>query len=150
LSVVHPRHFGIVVSDLDGALAFYRDLLGLKEVRRMEESGTFIETVLALPDARVTTVKLEASPGGVQIELLQFHSHPAAAMAPRPAYELGPTHLALTVDDLDTLHRRMVAAGLPFLSPPQRSVDGRARVAFCRDPEGTLLELVEVVSAQPR
>ena len=36
------RHTGIVVSDMKKALHFYRDLLGLKEVKRMDETGNYI------------------------------------------------------------------------------------------------------------
>ena len=51
----------------------------------------------------------------------------------------------LTVSDLDGLYARLTQNGVQFLSPPQLSVDGRARVAFCADPDGSMLELVEPV-----
>ena len=38
------------------------------------------------------------------------------------------------------------ALGVVFNAPPQRSPDGGAKVTFCRDPEGNLLELVEVIN----
>jgi catechol 2,3-dioxygenase-like lactoylglutathione lyase family enzyme len=144
---VQLRHFGVVVSDLDRALEFYCHILGFSVARRMEERGPFIDELLGLQGTHVTTVKLAAAQGGVQIELLCFRSHSDSATRPRRINEIGPTHLALTVDDLSGLHRRIIEAGLPFLSPPLLSVDGRAKVAFCRDPDGTLLELVEMMPA---
>lgn len=141
---VQPRHFGIVVADLERSLAFYGGLLGFAVARRMEEEGPFIDAVLGLPATRVTTVKLEAEPGGVQIELLHFHSHPDPAPRPPQPWSVGPTHMAFTVTGLPDLYRRLSAAGTTFTTPPRLSVDGRALVTFCRDPDGTLLELVEL------
>jgi catechol 2,3-dioxygenase-like lactoylglutathione lyase family enzyme len=139
-----PRHYGIVVSDLERALGFYRDLLDLKVARQMDESGPFIETVLGIPGVDVTTCKMEAEKGGPQVELLCFKSHKDPNPRPPQPYFIGPTHMAFTVDNLMALHRRMTAKGVPFVSPPQVSADGKAKVAFCRDPDGTLLELVEL------
>ena len=126
-------------------MGFYATLLGLREARRMEEYGPFIETVLGLPGVRVTTVKLECERGGTQVELLKFHSHDDPNPQRREFYSVGPTHMAFTVDDLDGLHHRLVEKGISFVSVPQLSADGGAKVAFCRDPDGTLLELVELM-----
>jgi catechol 2,3-dioxygenase-like lactoylglutathione lyase family enzyme len=135
-----------VVDDLDASLDFYRNLLGFEIIRRMEETGDFIDTILALDAVRVTTVKM-AAPGGQLIELLKFHSH---SDPPRPGrrgrirvFDAGPTHIALTVVDLDRVHHRLTAHGVSFNAPPRLSPDGSVKVTFCRAPEGTLVELVE-------
>ena len=139
------RHIGIVVRDLDRSLAFYRDLLGLEIVRQMDERGPFLDAILGMDGAKVRTVKLAAAGDGVQIELLAF-TEPAPQIGGAPGLtRVGPTHVAFTVDDLDGLHQRMAAAGTQFTTRPQTSPDGRAKVAFCRDPDGTALELVEVL-----
>jgi len=137
------RHTGIVVSDVEASLRFYRDLLGFQIVKQMEESGEYIDSILSLPNARVTTVKM-ASPAGQMIELLKYHSHPAKQKA-REICEIGISHIAFTVDDLDVEYRRLKDEGFEFSSSPQISPDGYAKVAFCRAPEGTLVELVEVL-----
>ena len=147
MTVASPRHFGVVVNDLDASLAFYQGVLGLVPVRRMEERGPFVETILALPGVDLTTVKLAAEEGGVQIELLRFHSHPDTEGRETPPYRRGPTHMAFTVADIEALCRRIAAMGLPLLSLPAISEDGRAKVAFCRDPDGGLVELVEMLAA---
>lgn len=145
MAIAQPRHFGLVVSELERALDFYCGILGFSVVRRMDETGTFIDTILGLHETHVTTVKLEASPGGVQIELLCFRSNPDPTPRLRRVNEIGPTHLALTVENLSELYQRIVNTGLSFLSSPQLSPDGSAKVAFCRDPDGALLELVELI-----
>jgi catechol 2,3-dioxygenase-like lactoylglutathione lyase family enzyme len=147
MSIRAVRHVGIVVGDAERALSFYRDLLELRvESDRLEE-GEFIDAILASRGVRVRTIKLSAPEGPTLIELLCFEGEGGSTPEPDPSKlrRAGPTHAALTVSDLDGLYARLTANGVGFLSAPQVSDDGRARVAFCSDPEGTLLELVEPV-----
>lgn len=137
------RHTGIVVADLDAMLRFYRDLLGCRVHTEMDESGTYIENMLAIKGVRVRTVKL-AVPGGGGIELLDFQSPSPVEMPPRAPAECGLTHMAFQVDDIERTYGDLVAAGISFNAPPQDSPDGKARVTFCRDPEGNLVEIVEL------
>jgi catechol 2,3-dioxygenase-like lactoylglutathione lyase family enzyme len=136
------RHAGIVVTDMERSLGFYRDMLGLEVAVDQLETGRFIEEILAMPGARVRTVKLSAPEGPTLVELLEFEGSDGGTGSPDLA-RIGPTHVALTVDDLEALHASLAGQGVPFLSEPRVSRDGRARVAFCADPDGTMLELVE-------
>jgi catechol 2,3-dioxygenase-like lactoylglutathione lyase family enzyme len=143
--IKNVRHTGIVVTDLEEALRFYGDLLGFTVRKRMDESGPYIDNMLGLKDVRVTTVKM-ASPDGQLIELLWFRSHPAPRPASgREASAIGVSHIALTVPDLESAYDRLLKAGIAFNAPPQLSPDGYAKVTFCRDPDGSLVELVEVL-----
>ena len=139
------RHLGIVVSDTERSLRFYRDLLGLKVVRVMDESGEYIDNMLSLENVRVTTVKMSADSGSTLVELLEFKSHPRQPRGDHEVCSVGPSHVAFTVDDLDTVYRRLSQAGVRFNAPPQLSPDGYAKVTFCQDPDGTLVEFVEVL-----
>jgi catechol 2,3-dioxygenase-like lactoylglutathione lyase family enzyme len=143
------RHAGIVVADLDRARHFYCDLLGLKVLRSMEEDGAFLDNILGLKGVRVTTLKLAADQGSAVLELLKFHSPRTPAAPRRGLVELGPSHVAFTVEDLDALYARLTRAGVRFNAPPQLSPDGLAKVTFCYDPEGTPLELVEMLEVKP-
>ena len=137
------RHTGIVIVDLEASLRFYRDLLGFQVAKQMEEAGDYIDNILSLRNVEVTTVKL-TSPSGPTIELLKYHSHPADQKT-REICEIGISHIAFTVDDLDSEYERLQKKGIQFNAPPQLSPDGYAKVTFCRAPEGTLIELVEVL-----
>lgn len=139
------RHIGIVVSDLNKALAFYQDLLGLKVVKRMEESGEYIDKITALEKVKVTTVKMAAEDNNL-IELLYYHSHPKTLIKSRPANALGVSHVAFGVEDIEAEYRRLKGKGILFNAPPQYSPDGYAKVTFCQDPDGNLIELVEVLA----
>jgi catechol 2,3-dioxygenase-like lactoylglutathione lyase family enzyme len=137
------RHTGIVVVDLEASLHFYRDLLGFQIAKQMEEAGDYIDNISSLRNVKVTTVKM-TSPTGQMIELLKYHSHPAEQKM-RAICEIGISHIAFTVDDLDIEYERLKSKGIQFNSPPQLSPDGYAKVTFCRAPERTLIELVEVL-----
>lgn len=141
------RHVGIVVQDLPRMAAFYRDRLGFTQEKRALETGNFIDTILGARNVEVTTVKL-TSPSGGMIELLHFTSPCDATHEPhKRLFSPGLTHIALTVDNLDHLYEQLCREGTKFVAPPAISADGRAKVAFCCDPEANYLELVEPLYA---
>ena len=137
------RHTGIVVINLEESLNFYCDLLGFKIVKQMEEVGDYIDNISSLRKVKTTTIKL-ISPSGQMIELLKYNSHPTEQRT-REICEIGISHIAFTVDDLDMEYERLKSKEIQFNSPPQLSPDGYAKGTFCRAPEGTLIELVEVL-----
>ena len=138
------RHTGIVVSDMARSLAFYRDLLGMKVWADFKDSSPYLQALTEVPGANVWMVKLKAA-NGASIELLQYLSHPETVPAPRPSNGVGVNHVALQTDDLDSLHRKLAAHGIRFHALPTVSPDGGAKVTYCRDPEGVIVELVEIL-----
>ena len=139
------RHVGITVSNLDRSIEFYRDFLGFDVKKIMVESGECIDNFSALEGVSVTTVKMAGNGNSGMIELLHYISHPELGHQ-NPTYPItnvGCSHFALTVDDIDSLHELLVKNGTPFNYPVQTSPDGNVKIAFCRDPDGTLIELVQ-------
>ena len=124
---------------------FYQNLLGLTIERNMNESGKHIDNMLSMKDVQVNTVKMSASDKGpTLIELLEFKSHPQPPNHMNIS-KIGASHVAFTVDDLDKTYEKFTAAGVKFNAPPQNSPDGYAKVTFCHDPDGTPIELVQVL-----
>ena len=140
------RHVGIVVKKIDDVLPFYQNLLGLKLEKRAHEPEEFVNRLLGLSHCKLITVKLAAEEGETVIELLEFASHSGNQAALPELTCTGITHIAFTVKNLDELYQKLTLAGIAFISPPLKSPDGYAKVAFCRDPAGNYLELVEVLS----
>ena len=138
------RHTGIVVTDMERSLRFYRDLLGLEPVIDFTEESEYMDTLCALKEVRLRMVKLVAEDGGM-IELLQYLSHPQQRPEGNTLCEIGPTHVAFSVDDVEKLYADWSAKGIQCNCPPQTSPDGKARLFFCQDPDGTFLEIVEVM-----
>jgi len=139
------RHTGIVVSDMKRSLRFYRDLLGMEVWADFKDDSEIIQTITEVPGANIWMIKLKAA-DGVSIELLQYLSHPQDVPKPVKAYDVGCNHIALQVDDLDTLYEKLAAEGIRFHAPPTVSSDGGAKLTYCRDPEGVIVELVEILS----
>ena len=115
-------HTMVRVTDLDASLHFYRDALGLKEMRRSE-----------VPQGRYTLVFL-AAPGddSAQIELT-YNWDPEDYTGGR---NFG--HIAYGVDDIYAVCERLQSHGVTILRPPR---DGR--MAFVRSPDQISIELLQ-------
>ena len=140
------RHTGIVVRDMEKSLHFWRDILGLKVVIDFWEEGEFIDTVQNLAGVKVHMIKLIA-PDGTMIELLKDEHHPGKEPSKRALCDRGISHIAFTVADVEESFRALRDDGCEVLSDPITSPDEKARLFFVRDPEGHLLEIVEILDA---
>lgn len=122
-------HTMVRVRDLDAALRFYGDLLGLEEVRRTDnEAGRYTLVFLAAPRDRARSAA-ERSP---ELELT-FNWDPEDYGGGR---NFG--HLAYQVDDIYAACRRLTDGGVILNRPPR---DGR--MAFVRSPDGISIELLQ-------
>ena len=134
------RHFGIVVQNIDESLFFYENLLGFKVFKKMEESGPEISTFLGIKNVKVTTIKMR-NQFNQMIELLYYQEQ--AHKNDVVINQLGPTHLALSVSNLDDIYQNFKKQNIEFISSPIITDNKFAKVAFCKAPEGTFVELVE-------
>lgn len=140
------RHTGIIVTDMEKSLEFYRDLLGLKVVLDAEWEGEYFAQLTGLAGVRMRVVMLAAM-DGKQVELFQFHSHPKQAPGKVETSDIGCSHIALEVDALDKLYAEMQRRGIRCNCAPLVSPDGYAKVTYCHDPDGAIIELVEILDA---
>jgi len=140
------RHIGITVTDMEKSLELYRDYFGFDVTWDQIELGLFIDSLSDIKEVRVRTVKMKDTSGGM-IELLQYLSHPKDNIEnfESKITKIGCSHLALTVDDAEKTYLDLVEFGLKFNCEPLLSVDGSAKVCFCRDFDGTLMEIVEEI-----
>ena len=122
-------HTMVRVKDLDAALSFYCDKLGLREVRRVEnEKGRFTLVFLSASDD-VERAKADAAP---MVELT-FNWDPEDYQGGR---NFG--HLAYAVDDIYAACQRLHDGGVTINRPPR---DGH--MAFVRSPDGISIELLQ-------
>jgi len=139
------RHFGIVVTDMEKSLKFYRDLLGLKVKVDAQEEGLFIDAIIGLKNTKVRTVKMFADNGDTLVELLCYVSHKRECRENNEIFNIGASHPAFTVENLEEEYNRLKDKGIKFISLPKISPNGKAKVAFCYDPDGVPVELVEEI-----
>ena len=109
--IKETRHVGITVTNMESSLKFYKDILGLKIVRIMDESGQYIDNMLNMPNVKVKTVKMSVNDGSTLIELLEFKSHPNKP-SNMEISRIGTSHLALTVYDLQKCYDDLSKHGI--------------------------------------
>jgi catechol 2,3-dioxygenase-like lactoylglutathione lyase family enzyme len=137
-------HLVVGVTDMDRALAFYHDTLGMELVFETLISGEPFDAVLHATrkqEGRVVGGLL----GGLMVELLSLGPKPALdAGTANPARRgiTGIHNMSLSVIDLDDTHRCIIAAGY---TPDQAPFEiGGVRMFFVKDPDGTQVEFIEL------
>lgn len=126
------EHVGMTVSNIDKSLNFYVDLLGLKLTVRRRGQDDFGFEFCFLDAGNGMLEIMGPATGALQAEDV------AAGRA-------GLRHLTFCFDDIDTLYRRLEEAGVELVEAPREAYnrDIVDKVAFCRDPDGILIELCE-------
>ncbi|MEQ8823629.1 MAG: lactoylglutathione lyase [Filomicrobium sp.] len=122
-------HTMVRVSDVDQSLKFYCDVLGMREMRRVDnEKGRFTLIFLAAPEDRRSAVEHKAP-----LLELTYNWDPEA-------YDEGRNfgHLAFEVDDIYQTCQQIADAGVTINRPPR---DGR--MAFIRSPDQISIELLQ-------
>lgn len=131
-------HFGVCVSDLERSKRFYIEALGFESEYELEFGAPF-EVLTELPPIQARAAFLRRD--GVRIELASYASPGVIGPAERrPMNQLGLTHMALVVDDLDAVARRIAEAGGQVL-PQTRVETPSGDLIFCTDPDGVRFEL---------
>ena len=128
-------HTMLRVRNLDTAMKFYRDAMGLKEVRRIDnEKGRFTLIFLAAPGDE----DLARERKGPMVELT-YNWDPENYTGGR---NFG--HLAYRVDDIYAICQKLMDGGVTINRPPR---DGH--MAFVRSPDGVSIELLQRGPAMP-
>ena len=141
------RHVGIVVKNLEKSHKFYKKYFNFKIERKMNEGREFLENLLGAKKIKAKTIKMSDTSKEVCLELLYFYKNKNFKQNKRipNVWDFGPTHFAITVTNLDKKYMLMKKNKIKFIHPPIVSVDRKAKVAFCKDPDGIFLELVELL-----
>jgi lactoylglutathione lyase len=126
------------VRNLDAALKFYCDALGLKEVRRVNnEKGRFTLVFLCAPDDEGVLAQSKGR-GQPLVELTYNYDEENYG----EARYFG--HLAYEVDDIYATCARLQSMGIVINRPPR---DGQ--MAFVRSPDHQSIELLQKGDAKP-
>jgi lactoylglutathione lyase len=125
-------HTMLRVRNLDSAMAFFRDALGLKEVRRMDnDKGRFTLVFLCAPQDE-ELVKQSRGRGAPLVELTYNWDEEAYGE------DRFFGHLAYEVDDIYATCERLMNLGITINRPPR---DGQ--MAFIRSPDLHSIELLQ-------
>ncbi len=122
-------HVGILVEDLEAALRFYTETLGL--------SAGPIQTRDDPPIRRVCIAV-----GDAELELIEARDPEQTMMQFMPHRHPGIYHVALRVDDVDAEAARLRAAGVPLVNGLREGEDMRVQYLHPDAAHGTMIELV--------
>jgi methylmalonyl-CoA/ethylmalonyl-CoA epimerase len=122
-------HIGIFVTDLDEALRFYTETLGL--------SAGPIET-LTSPPVRIARVAV----GDTELELIEASDPEQTMMRYLPHRHPGPYHVGLRVESVDHAAERLRADGVPLIDGIREGDDMRVQFVDPGPSGGLLIELV--------
>ena len=136
------RHTGLVVNNISKLKDFYLSL-GFEIVNEDIEEGTFIDTLTGLKESKLHTVKMKTENSSM-IELIKY-LNPVSPIINQSAQpnSLGCSHFAMTVDNANEICELIKKNGGTEINPPAKNLNGTVKVAYCYDPEGILIEVVE-------
>ena len=132
----NDTHYGftkIVVDDLDRMAAFYQQVFGYRQMQRVHSAvaGEPIEEIILV----------QGEDWGQSLPLVVWKWTQRAAPSATDAI------LGYQTANVDALVERVVAAGGAVVDAPHDMAEHGVRVAFAKDPDGRLLELVQMLAA---
>jgi catechol 2,3-dioxygenase-like lactoylglutathione lyase family enzyme len=143
--IISADHTGITVSNLDRSLIFWRDVLGFELSHSAHQTGELAREITGVADAEIKLAVLKA-PGGHKIELLEYLAPANRRRADLRPCDVGSVHVALLIDDLEAVLKRIATSGWKAAGTPQILRSGPnagKRVVYVRDPDGTTIELMQ-------
>ena len=138
-------HIGIQVRDLDRSIDFYENKLGLELIGRWSMTDAYVQRVVGYPDVQLEIDLLKIPGSQTFLEVLEYRNVDSSPVDPATANP-GTGHFCLFVEDLDTMHARLSAQGVEFVSEVQIPTIGPnkdGRLVYMKDPDGIRVELVQ-------
>ncbi len=113
------------VSDLEKSVAFYKNVLGLEEVRRHKSPRGSELVFFKAPESN---------------ELIELCYYPSSG---KVEVQEDLTHLGFIVDSLEVFGKHLESLGLEYSDGPTMKPDGSGGFAFVDAPEGYEIELIQ-------
>jgi catechol 2,3-dioxygenase-like lactoylglutathione lyase family enzyme len=146
MTIQRMDNVGIVVDDLDAAVAFFTEL-GMELEGRMPIEGSWAGNVVGLDDMRseIAMMRIPDAPG--RLELAKYHTPKAITPKPEitPANTLGLHRVMFAVDDIEDTLARLRPHGAELVGEVTRYEDSYL-LCYLRGPSGIILALAEQLS----
>ena len=143
MTIQRMDNVGIVVDDLEAAVAFFGEL-GMELEGKAQIEGVWADRTVGLDGIRSEIAMMRTPDGHGRVELTRFHTPPAVRAEPEsaPANALGIRRIMFAVDDIDDVVARLRAHGAELVGEIAQYED-IYRVCFVRGPEGLIIGLAE-------
>ena len=139
------EHFSFTVSNIEAALHFFCDLLGLHATPIAEIEHNEVRKIVGMPDARLR-ISVVQVPGGANIELIEYAWPKGNKIDSRPCNP-GAAHIAFQVDNIQAKYQDLSRQGIRFVNPPVwvpgNAGKGQWGVAYLKGPDDITVELIE-------
>ena len=140
-------NIGIVVEDLDAAIAFFTDL-GLRLEGRAPIEGDWADGVTGLRGLRVEIAMMRTPDGHGRLELSRFLAPPVVSdHRSAPVNSLGYLRVMFAVEDLDETLARLAKHSAKVVGKVAQYED-MYRLCYIRGPEGILIGLAQELGQQ--
>ena len=136
-------HVGVVVDDLEAAIAFFAEL-GLELEGEVTVEGRWVDRVAGLDDVRADIAMMRTPDGHSRLELTKYR-RPAAIGAESesaPANTLGLRNIMFAVDDIGDVLDRLGSHGAELVGEVARYEDSYL-LCYVRGPAGIIVALAE-------
>lgn len=146
MTIQRLDHVGVVVDDLDSAIAFFLEL-GMELENRMHVADRWVDRVVGLDDVQIEIAMVRTPDGHGKLELTKFHHPSAFSATPHPASPntLGFRNVMFAVDDIDDVVTRLRALGSELIGEVAQYED-KYRLCYIRGPEGIIVALAQQLS----
>jgi catechol 2,3-dioxygenase-like lactoylglutathione lyase family enzyme len=136
---------GIVVEDLDAAVAFFA-ALGMEVEGRAQIEGLFADQAVGLDGVRSDIAMMRTPDGHGKLELAQYHAPAALRHGSHnpPPNTLGLHRVMFAVDDIDDTIARLRSHGAELIGEVAQYKD-IYRLCYLRGPSGIILALAEQI-----
>jgi len=145
-AISRGRVAGIVVDNLDAAVAFFTEL-GMELEGRMAIDGSWAGNVIGLDDMRSEIAMMRIPDGPGRLELAMYHT--PEAITPKPeiaqANTLGLHRVMFAVDDIEDTIARLRSHGAELVGEVARYEDSYL-LCYLRGPAGIIVGLAEQLS----
>ena len=142
MTVRRMDNVGIMVDDLEAAVAFFQEL-GLELEGETTVEGKWVDRIIGLDGARCDIAMLRTPDGHSRLELSKFHTPPARNPDPNaPVNTLGIRRIMFAVDDIDDTIARLRTRGAELIGEVVQYQD-MYRLCYLRGPEGVIIALAE-------
>jgi catechol 2,3-dioxygenase-like lactoylglutathione lyase family enzyme len=141
--IVQADHIALSVKDMDRAIAFYRDVIGMQKTFDREYDETMAQ-LIGVQGTRVRIVHMKLADTVVEL----FDYHYPVGREPRPdrrQSDYGLTHIGFLVEDFWATYQHLVDHEVVFLSDPVEVRPG-VYVAYFHGAEYEVCEIREIVS----
>ena len=146
MTIQRMDNVGIIVDDLDAAIAFFAEL-GMELEGRMPVQGPWVDLTIGIEDAHAEIAMMRTPDGRGRLELSMFHSPAAIPIEPSPApvNTLGLHRVMFAVDDIDDAVARLRTHGAELVGGIAR-YENSYRLCYMRGgPAGIIVALAQEI-----